>query len=146
MNLTGFESASFIRNHYTTFQKGMKGGSKLELMAAQANTTPENLQNIDIGHEFRAVVGSFNPSFVDYLNGLEDVEYIEPNQIYKSSIMPATSQPKAYTPSQRKNMSQRRRIQKRNDITYEVPSWGLARINRRNPGDFSSYTIDEAAG
>lgn len=144
----GFDSSSFIKNHYTTFQR-TTGGSKVELMAAQLDSAPNDMKDIDIGQEFRAVVGSFKPAFVEYLNGLEDVEYIEPNHIYKASILPATSQPQPYTEaSNTKSIPmQRRKNQKRNVITYQDPSsWGLARINRRDRNDLSSYTVDDQAG
>lgn len=147
-NITGFDSSSFIKNHYTTFQR-TTGGSKVELMAAHLDSAPNDMKNIDIGQEFKAVVGSFKPAFVEYLNGLEDVEYIEPNHIYKASILPASSQPQPYTVASnpKSNPMQRRKNQKRNVITYQDPSsWGLARINRRDRNDLSSYTVDDQAG
>lgn len=149
INLTliilGFESSSFIKNHYTTFQKGIKGGSKVELMAASIES-PDNVKNIDIGYEFKAVAGTFNPAFVDYLSKLEDVEYVEPNHVYKSAILPAVSKPQPYVASSIKPVLQRRKNQKRSIVTYDVPSWGLGRINHHESNDLSSYTIDEAAG
>lgn len=143
----GFESTSFIRNHYNTFQ-GMKGG-KLEIMGSKQENAPDSLKNIDIGQEFKAVVGSFNPSFVTYLNGLDDVEYIEPNRIYKAAILPSVSQPQPYPARQPNPVVQHRKssINKRRIFTQvNVPSWGIARINQRDRSDLSSYTSDDSAG
>lgn len=118
-------------------------------MAAQVDSVPEDMKNIDIGQDFKAVVGSFKPAFVEYLSGLQDVEYIEPNHIYKASILPASSQPQPYVVSSnpKPNPMQRRKNHKREVVTFQdIPSWGLARINRRNRDDLSSYTVDDRAG
>jgi hypothetical protein len=125
----------------------MRGGSKPELMSTTTDhsdmSPPKSMTNIDIGQEFKAVVGSFNPSFVKYLTGLEDVEYVEPNRVYKAAILPALSQPQPYSTSQLEPMHR----QKRGIVTQvNVPSWGIARINRRDRNDLSSYTADDAAG
>lgn len=120
----------------------------------QQEMSPDSMKNIDIGQEFKAIAGSFNPSFVKYLTALNDVEYVEPNQIYKAAILPTSSQPQPCTASQAKpstlqGKKQRRRdSQKRGYITQaNVPSWGIARINHRERDeDLSSYTADETAG
>ncbi|KAG2191323.1 hypothetical protein INT46_001815 [Mucor plumbeus] len=146
-NITNFKSTDFINHHYTTFQtlRGSLQG-KIDIKGASVNSEPEKLepksvQNIDIGNEFKAVVGSFKPSFINYLNQLEDVEYIETNQIYKSAILPTVSKPQPYIPSQLASKNKRDIITQMN-----VPSWGLARINRRNNDRTTSYSVDEAAG
>jgi hypothetical protein len=72
---------------------------------------------------------------------LEDVEYIETNQIYKSAILPTVSKPQPYIPSQLASKNKRDIITQMN-----VPSWGLARINHRNNDRTTSYSVDEAAG
>lgn len=116
----------------------IKGAS---LHAESEDLEPKAVKNIDIGNEFKAVVGSFNPSFVNYLSQLEDVEYVETNQIYKAAILPTVSKPQPYRSSQVASKS------KRNIITQmNVPSWGLARINRRNKDDMTTYSVDESAG
>ncbi|KAF1796662.1 peptidase S8/S53 domain-containing protein [Mucor lusitanicus] len=116
----------------------IKGAS---LHAESEDLEPKAVKNIDIGKEFKAVVGSFNPSFVNYLSQLEDVEYVETNQIYKAAILPTVSKPQPYISSQVSSKS------KRNIITQmNVPSWGLARINRRNKDDMTTYSVDESAG
>jgi hypothetical protein len=116
----------------------------------------ESMKNIDLGKQFKAVTGSFDPSFVSYLSQLDDVEYVETNQIYKAAILPTSSKPQPYTPQQTQNQSkqqkeQQRRSQqkhqKRNLVTQlDVPSWGIARINRRDRRNLNSYSADEYAG
>ena len=119
---------------------------KFDIKGANINSgsedlEPKSVKNIDIGSEFKAVVGSFNPSFINYLSQLEDVEYVETNQIYKSAILPTVTKPQPYISSQLTSKSKRDIITQMN-----VPSWGLARINRRNRDDMTSYSVDEAAG
>ncbi|KAK4509377.1 uncharacterized protein ATC70_007728 [Mucor velutinosus] len=146
-NITNFESNDFINHHYSTFQT-MRGSlqGKFDIKGASLHAESEDLEpravkNIDIGNEFKAVVGSFNPSFVNYLSQLEDVEYVETNQVYKAAILPTVSKPQPYISSQVSSKN------KRNIITQiNVPSWGLARINRRNKDDMTTYSVDESAG
>lgn len=119
---------------------------KFDIKGASINSgsedlEPKSVKNIDIGSEFKAVVGSFNPSFINYLSQLEDVEYVETNQIYKSAILPTVTKPQPYISSQLTLKSKRDIISQMN-----VPSWGLARINHRNRDDMTSYSVDEAAG
>lgn len=95
------------------------------------------MKNVNIGKSFNAVLGSFDPVFVNYLKQLDDIEYIEPNQIYKAAIMPMTRQPQPY----------KTRFRKRRMLTQEnVPSWGLARINNRELDDLTSYSVDDQGG
>lgn len=118
-------------------------------MGSKLATDMMPMKNIDIGQKFKAVSGSFNPSFVAYLSNLDDVEYIEPNQVYKAAILPSVAQPKPYSPREIKPAVQRRKstFSKRNIFTQvNVPSWGIARINRRDHFDLSSYTSDDLAG
>lgn len=104
----------------------------------KATKEPAELQNVNIGNEFRAVFGTFDPSFISYLSKLNDVEYIEPNQVYKAAIMPTSHQPQPY---------EKKNHQKRTMMTQEnVPSWGLARINTRELDDLSTYSVDDEAG
>ncbi|KAG0172226.1 subtilisin-like serine protease [Apophysomyces sp. BC1034] len=79
------------------------------------------LDQIDISQRFSAVVGSFHPSFTNYLHTLDAVEYVEPNHIYK-----ATDWQKI--------------------VQENVPSWGLARVSQRKNTDLSSYIGDDMAG
>ncbi|KAI7889523.1 peptidase S8/S53 domain-containing protein [Mucor mucedo] len=84
-----------------------------------------------------------------YLSSLDDIEYIEPNNVYKAAILPSVAQPKPYSPREIKPAVQRRKssFSKRNIFTQvNVPSWGIARINRRDHYDLSSYTSDDLAG
>lgn len=72
---------------------------------------------------------------------MEDVEYVETNQIYKSAILPTVTKPQPYISSRLASKSKRDIVTQMN-----VPSWGLARINRRNNDGTRSYSVDEAAG
>jgi hypothetical protein len=100
---------------------------------------PNALKNVQIGNDFTAIVGSFDPLFVNYLSMQEDVDYVEPNQVYKAAIMPITQQPQSY---QGKYNHQKRKV-----LTQEnVPSWGLARINTRELDDLTTYSVDDEAG
>lgn len=124
-------------------------GRKHEIMGLKKANEMAPMKNIDIGQNFKAVSGSFHPSFVTYLNSLDDVEYIEPNHVYKVAILPAVAKPKPYSARQVKPAVHRRKssISKRNIFTQvNVPSWGIARINRRDHNDLSSYTSDDSAG
>jgi hypothetical protein len=109
-----------------------------------------SLKNIDMGQTFKAVTGSFDPSFVSYLSQLDDIEYVETNHVYKAAILPASTKPQPYTSQQMQSQSkqQRRNHQhKRSIVTQlDVPSWGIARINRRDRSDLNTYSVDESAG
>ncbi|RCH92207.1 subtilisin-like serine protease [Rhizopus stolonifer] len=162
MNITGFEPTSFIKKHYTTFQATkttLQGKNALMDTGVtddihQDDLSTESIRNIEIGQEFKAVAGFFNPSFVSYLNQLEDIEYVEPNQIYKAAIQPIVSSPQPYSASnvplqrsKKHRYKQRTSKQKRGIMTQEnVPSWGIARINRRELSDLTTYSADDAAG
>ncbi|KAI9474247.1 MAG: peptidase S8/S53 domain-containing protein [Benjaminiella poitrasii] len=105
-----------------------------------------SIRNIDIGSKFQAVFGTFQASFVNYLSELEDVEYIEPNQIYRAPVFPADSEPKPYVPSLM-TLGDNQHLQKRSTITQlNVPSWGLARINHRQKDDLTSFTFEDSSG
>ncbi|KAI8375451.1 peptidase S8/S53 domain-containing protein [Blakeslea trispora] len=102
------------------------------------------MKGIEVGG-FKAVSGSFHPSFVSYLSQLEDVDYIEPNQIFKTTIQPMQTSPKLYTPITLRSVKNRN--QKRSIIVQtDVPSWGLSRINHRERDDSKIYATDEYAG
>ncbi|KAL0087650.1 peptidase S8/S53 domain-containing protein [Phycomyces blakesleeanus] len=69
-------------------------------------------------------------SFLDYLGDQGNVDYIEPNNIYKSNIR---------LPDEH--------FGKRSDIrTSPSPDWGLSRISQRLSGTFDSYTYEATAG
>lgn len=116
-----------------------------------SNVYERSLQNIDLGEKFKAIAGSFDPSFVKYLSQLDDVEYVEPNHVYKAAILPRTTNPQPYisqnTQHQPKQKRRSKQHQRRSVVTQlDVPSWGIARINRRERSNLNSYSVDEAAG
>ncbi|KAI8886512.1 subtilisin-like protein [Backusella circina FSU 941] len=109
----------------------------------------DSVKNIHISGDVNFVVGSFNPSFAGYLNSLDDIDYVEPNRIYKAPFMPLSSASKPavsrVVPSRRQKSI--KKYQKREMITQSgVPSWGICRINQRERGDLASYTSDTSAG
>jgi hypothetical protein len=152
-----FEATSFIKNHYTTFQE-LSGSLKekneafsFDPNASEAPASPSEIVDISIDDKFKAVAGTFHHAFANYLSSLDDIEYVEPNRVYKAPIFPATSEPQPYAAKGLKSVqnvhSIERRLEKRGAVTQQnVPSWGIARINHRNRDDLSSYTLDEQAG
>ncbi|KAI8981103.1 peptidase S8/S53 domain-containing protein [Pilobolus umbonatus] len=106
-----------------------------------------SIENIVIHHEYRAAFGNFSPSFVNYLLNMKDIAYIEPNHVYTACVLPPQLNPKAYSPAVIRRNPKKSNIQKRDVVTQvKVPSWGLARINKRLLGNLDSYTVDESAG
>jgi hypothetical protein len=109
----------------------------------------DSVRNIHIGGGVNFVVGTFNPSFAGYLSSLDDIDYVEPNRIYKAPFKPSSSAPNPYVSSVSPSRRQKtiKRYQKREVVTQSgVPSWGICRINQRERGDLGSYTADPSAG
>ncbi|KAI7902416.1 peptidase S8/S53 domain-containing protein [Cokeromyces recurvatus] len=137
-----------MKGHYETFQilHGLQNGY-FDLSATTSNSFDiSSIKNVDIDSKFEAIFGTFQASFVDYLSQLEDVEYIEPNHIYRAPVLPALVDPKPYVPSSMKPINNEQH-QKRNLITqFNVPSWGLARVSHRDNDDLASYTYEDSFG
>ncbi|CAO3692257.1 hypothetical protein G6F70_000392 [Rhizopus microsporus] len=151
-NITGFESTAFVQQHYKTFQEGLKSSlkGKHALMSDMAQTSDEDmklelLKDIQIGDNYRALTGSFHPQFVNYLSNIDDIEFIEQNQIYKAPFIPPTIDPKIYMQDIIHKVPNSKT--KRGIVTQvDVPSWGIARINHRELRDLTVYTADDTAG
>ncbi|KAF7724385.1 subtilisin-like serine protease [Apophysomyces ossiformis] len=116
---SAFEPTVFIHQHYTEFQQRRRKPDRLASVTARDEVVI--LDQIHVSQSFSAVVGSFHPSFADYLHELDAVEYVEPNHIYKIA-------------GWRKN------------VQDNVPSWGLARVSQRKNADLSKYIGDDLAG
>lgn len=101
------------------------------------------LSHINIGQEFSAVSGIFSDhAFLDYLYQQSTVEYVEPNQIYKTTEIKEKKRSV-------EDYEEEERLQ-RADI-YSLKStkpanWGLARINQRQKSNFDEYIFDSEGG
>ncbi|KAI8359872.1 peptidase S8/S53 domain-containing protein [Choanephora cucurbitarum] len=118
----------------------------IDLLATDAQTAlpSDAIKDIQVGN-FKAVSGAFHPSFISYLSQLEAVDYIEPNQIFKSTIEPMQTSPKPFKSTSLRSVNNRN--YKRSLIVQtDVPSWGLSRINHRERDNPKIYTADEYAG
>lgn len=115
------------------------------LQTSDDDMKPESLKDIRIGDNYRAITGSFHSQFVNYLSNIDDIEYIEQNQIYKAPFIATSIQSKLYKQDIMQKMSNSKA--KRGVFTQvDVPSWGIARINHRDLGDLTVYTADDTAG
>ncbi|KAI9303390.1 peptidase S8/S53 domain-containing protein [Cunninghamella echinulata] len=99
-------------------------------MTAAALIQQWQLETVQVGPKFMAMAGSFKDNdFLNYLHADKNmVDYVEPNQIYKSDVV---------IPRGGGNAVMR---------DAEASNWGLARINHRSNSDLQSYTYDENAG
>ncbi|KAI9243800.1 peptidase S8/S53 domain-containing protein [Sporodiniella umbellata] len=104
------------------------------------------MNNINIGKGYKAVAGSFHPQFVNYLSNLEDVEFVEQNQVYKAPFFTSNIEKTPYSHSVKKHRNTKR-LQKRDSTTqWDVPSWGISRINQRDFSEPTIYTVEEDSG
>ncbi|KAG0759436.1 hypothetical protein G6F57_009192 [Rhizopus arrhizus] len=77
---------------------------------------------------------------------VDAVEFVEQNQIYKAPFLANNPQKIPYSSNLIKS-DYSAINQKRNFVTqWNVPSWGIARINHRDLQDLTLYTVEEAAG
>jgi subtilisin family serine protease len=114
--------------------------------AIEADINLKSMKDIVVGKSFKAVSGSFHPQFVNYLSNLDAVEFVEQNQIYKAPFLANNPQKIPYSSNLIKS-DYSAINQKRNFVTqWNVPSWGIARINHRDLQDLTLYTAEEAAG
>ncbi|KAI7871038.1 peptidase S8/S53 domain-containing protein [Spinellus fusiger] len=92
------------------------------------------------------IIGEFSQPFVNYLQELEEVEYTEANQIYRTKIN-ADPFIKEALPKQKFG----RKLNKKRDttsskITVPVPSWGLSRIYQHKADNLTHATINFDGG
>lgn len=107
-----------------------KGGK----LSAASLAQQLSLDSITLDDGFIAMAGVFqDPRFIQMLYEEFDIEYVEPNQIYKvTHIMP-------YEESEL-------RFNKRDIRTAVSPDWGLSRISQRLNENLEMYTFDDTAG
>ncbi|KAI8137410.1 peptidase S8/S53 domain-containing protein [Fennellomyces sp. T-0311] len=113
-----FEPGSFIREHYALYQTTHQNAG----VKAMASTASPSLDTIQLGQDFSAVVGSFDTSFTQYLDKIEAIDYIEPNQVYRVAAVAGKRDRQVQSP---------------------VPNWGIARITHRAKDDLSSNVYDD---
>ncbi|KAI9255610.1 peptidase S8/S53 domain-containing protein [Phascolomyces articulosus] len=119
------EPSSFIRQHYALYQakhQSFIGGGILKKMSLEDKEL--SINTIEVGKDFSAVVGSFDAQFTEYLHGLDAIDYVESNQIYRVA---------ANIP-----------LEKRDRQQSPVPSWGLARITHRDKSDLNVDIFDDS--
>ncbi|KAI8365367.1 peptidase S8/S53 domain-containing protein [Radiomyces spectabilis] len=107
------------------------------------------LDSIDIGSEFVAVSGVFNDgNFFNYLNEQQEIEYVEPNQIYKAAVvLPQEKWQWNDKPTWTQQLVRSgKSLYKRAVSKVASPNWGLARLNQRENGHLEEYSFDEEAG
>jgi hypothetical protein len=120
-----------------------------------------SLDHINIGPDFVAVAGIFSDhAFLEYLYQQNAIDYVEQNQIYKTTaIVPtAKEEPVAYDilekkiqevdideevdmPITKEDVSTLRSVK-----TSKPANWGLARINQHQKGGFNEYEFDTYGG
>ncbi|KAI9276142.1 peptidase S8/S53 domain-containing protein [Sporodiniella umbellata] len=132
---------SHHREFLTAVRKKKPSLGSLSKNETVAGSKDLSLNQINIGQDFSAVSGVFSDhAFLDYLYQQPTVEYVEPNQIYKTTELNRRS---IY------DYEQEEKLQKA-DIdslkSSRPANWGLARINQRKKGDYDEYIFDSFGG
>lgn len=124
-----YEPSQFIRQHLAMYRMkqlqaaGSESSGNGGVSMQAANAPAPNMDTIQVGNGFSAVVGAFDPAFAEYLHQLDAIDYVEPNQVYKVQAAVPGSQ-----------------------HVEPAPSWGIARINQRDAGgDLTTRMIDDNA-
>lgn len=120
-------------NHHRNFLSSVRNLVETqEAIAATAVEETMALDYINIDQDFVAVAGVFSDhAFLDYLYQQESIDYVEQNQVYKTTN---------YLPKE-KRQNESRRIN-----TVKSANWGLARINQHDKGDLNEYDYDTMGG
>ncbi|CAO3613090.1 unnamed protein product [Cunninghamella blakesleeana] len=117
----------YVQSH-TDIMKRETFETQDEKMSAAALYQQWQLETVQIGTSFMAMSGTFKDNeFLNYLHADKSmVEYVEPNQVYKSDVV----------------------IPRADAVVKDVEAsnWGLARISHRSKSDLQSYSYDENAG
>jgi hypothetical protein len=126
--------------------------------SAAANKEIMALDHISIGPDFVAVAGVFSDhAFLEYLYQQASIDYVEQNQVFKSTHVRPTKEDlfvihvkrdgndddeEEEEPSaMRKDANDMRQIK-----TASSANWGLARINQHERGDLDEYEYDAMGG
>ncbi|KAG0181999.1 subtilisin-like serine protease [Apophysomyces sp. BC1021] len=120
-----------LENHQKVSSKSRKDLSEDEMMIwADSLGKQLSLESITVDKDFLAVAGVFgDANFVKYLHTKHDIEYVEPNQVYQTTVvLPRDEQPKQSL------------------VKSVAANWGLARITHRQRRSYDEYFFDEKAG
>lgn len=116
-----------------------------------------HLNRIDLGNNFNAVEGVFSDhAFLDYLYKQSTVEYVESNQVYKTTVVGSKQRRAEEEEEEDEGLEEDEDglIDSGTDnqtisstLKKGKPSnWGLARIHQRQRGDFEKYVFDSIGG
>ena len=124
------EPSSLIRQHYALYQtkhkaSGINVSGGIKKTAVDNDASSLSMDSIQVGNDFSAVVGSFDAEFTQYLHELDDIDYVESNQIYHVAAA----------------VNPRKRDQQ---VQSPVPNWGIARISHRDKENLNSNLFDDS--
>ncbi|KAI9485656.1 MAG: peptidase S8/S53 domain-containing protein [Benjaminiella poitrasii] len=140
-------------SHHRDFLTSVRKIKKEGLSAAAAESEMA-LDQITIGDDFVAVAGVFSDNgFLEYLHEKSAIEYVEQNQIFRSTLVPAEETViRAYSHVNATSRQFSKRVVTHLDargprvLTAKTANWGLARINQHVKGDLSEYDYDSMGG
>lgn len=124
------------------------GGNQTDGFSAAAVEEVMSLDHISLGPDFVAVAGVFSDhAFLDYLYQQPTVDYVEQNQLYKSTLVRPTREKRK---KHNDDDNEDKKIKKNDDSsrikTARSANWGLARINQHEKGDLAHYEYDTMGG
>lgn len=133
-----------LLSHHREFLASVRQIDQTELERHQGYSAATNnemmaLDHISIGPDFVAVAGVFSDhAFLEYLYQQQTIDYVELNQVFKSTNVRTTKEePDVF----RKDAINIRQVK-----TASPANWGLSRINQRERGSFDQYTYDSNGG
>ncbi|KAI7861078.1 peptidase S8/S53 domain-containing protein [Circinella umbellata] len=103
-----------------------------------------SLDHIKLDNEFVAISGIFPENgFIDAIHNDHDVEYVEPNYIYKATfLLPEDDMTTLFNEQDDDN---NHKFYDKRTLSSSV-DWGLSRINKRTLNELNSHDFDESAG
>ena len=114
------------------------------LLQAQDMERQLSLDHIKLDNGFVAVSGVFpDNGFIDTIHNDHDVDYVEPNYVYKATfILPEEDM---VTLLDEQHDADNNKLYDKRTLSPSV-DWGLARINKRTLDELDSHDFDESAG
>jgi hypothetical protein len=164
--------------HHRDFLTSVRRVQQTELeenqgFSAAANSAIMALDHISIGPDFVAVAGIFSDhAFLEYLYQQTAIDYVEQNQVFKSTHIRPTKE-ELFVRHKKRDLDdgdgdddddndvdgdgdgdddneKKDPIVSRKDVrkvqTGSSANWGLARINQRERGDLDEYEYDTMGG
>jgi hypothetical protein len=112
------------------------GSNETSGFTAAAAEEVLSLDHINLGPDFVAVAGIFSDhAFLDYLYQQSTVDYVEQNQVFKST---------AVVPRKEEKVKEQEYVS--NIKSARSANWGLARINQHQRGNLDRYEYDAMGG